>query len=606
MKRKIAIYARVSTDHEDQISALANQIQYYDEILEKNIDWELYDRYIDEGITGTSVNKRKNFLRMMQDAEDRKFDLILTREVSRFARNTVDTLQQTRILKSYGVEVWFIEDNIWTMNDEDGELRLSIMATLAQNESKKISSRVKAGQRVSFLNGIPYGNGNILGYDRVGRDYVINKEQAMVVRKIFDMYLAGYGARAIHYMLEQDNAKTACGKTNWHDSVIMKTLKNPFYCGIIEYRKEYTVDYLTQKKVRNNGEVEKIRVEGTHEPIVTKEEFEKVQQILATRLAEQTDGKIIGRPNAHNIWVKKARCKCGHTFNRRPNYTSKTTGRKTYTFQCYNQMRTGSIGTRLKKGLSIDGICDNNSFPQWKLEVQADFIFRKLLSNKQEVYDRAIEMLNSSISIDIHQGELKEKISNNDKEIKKSFARMDVLLDMCTDGDISRETYRKKTDILNDKIIALKKENESLEKQIESNHQQEAINQKMQTISNFLKMEIFSEKAAVPDTIIDKYVEKIIVNKNVFSWYLNPNFYDGEPLKIDTNKYNAKNNFSEKTMCDVNSSTGSYKQSTQIENAVFMGSYNIPRDYMKTALEYYYSEQNFNLPNSMKIKLYLV
>ena len=168
-ERRVAIYARVSTEHEAQISALENQVQYYDNLFQFHPDWKLFKRYIDEGITGTSVNKRQSFLEMMDDAKNGCFDLIVTREVSRFARNTVDTLQQTRILKKYGVEVYFTEDNIWTLNDDDGELRLTIMATLAQNESKKTSTRVKAGQMISFQNGVPYGNGNILGSDRVGR-----------------------------------------------------------------------------------------------------------------------------------------------------------------------------------------------------------------------------------------------------------------------------------------------------------------------------------------------------------------------------------------------------------------------------------------------------
>ena len=122
MARKVAIYARVSTEHEAQISALENQVQYYDDILSRHADWTLVDRYIDEGITGTSIHKRESFMRMLKDAKEKKFDLIVTREVSRFARNTVDTLQQTRTLKTYGVEVWFTEDNIWTMNDEDGDV----------------------------------------------------------------------------------------------------------------------------------------------------------------------------------------------------------------------------------------------------------------------------------------------------------------------------------------------------------------------------------------------------------------------------------------------------------------------------------------------------
>ena len=216
----------------------------------------LYCRYIDEGITGTSIAKRKNFVRMMEDAKDGHFDLIVTREVSRFARNTVDTLQQTRLLKRMGIEVYFTEDGIWTMNDEDGELRLTIMATLAQNESKKTSMRVKAGQRVSFQNGVIYGTGNVLGYDKVGPEYVINEAQAKTVRKIFDLCLAGNGYHKIMKQLEKDGHRTAMGKTMWHYATIGHILKNRLYCGELEYRKEYVPDYLEQKRVKNNGELE--------------------------------------------------------------------------------------------------------------------------------------------------------------------------------------------------------------------------------------------------------------------------------------------------------------------------------------------------------------
>ena len=243
-KRTVAIYARVSTEHEAQISALENQIQYYDDILERHPEWELYDKYIDEGVTGTSVKKRRSFIRMMEDAAAGRFDLIITREVSRFARNTVDTLQQTRILKRQGVEVYFTEDNIWTIKDEDGEFRLTIMATMAQNESKKISQRVKAGQKVSFENGVLYGNGNILGYDRIGKELVINKEQAATVRRIFDLYVEGNGATKICYQLEAENHLTATGLKRWHPSNITRILKNPFYCGVIVYRKQYVPDFL--------------------------------------------------------------------------------------------------------------------------------------------------------------------------------------------------------------------------------------------------------------------------------------------------------------------------------------------------------------------------
>ena len=199
MLRTVAIYARVSTEHEAQLSALENQVQYYDDILKRHPDWILYDRYIDEGITGTSIKKRKNFMRMIEDAKNKHFDLIITREVSRFARNTVDTLQETRRLKKIGVEVYFTEDNIWTFNDEDGELKLTIMATLAQNESKKTSQRVKAGQKISFQNGVFYGTGNILGYDKVGKEMIVNEEQADIVKFIYSSFLSGDGTTKIKY-----------------------------------------------------------------------------------------------------------------------------------------------------------------------------------------------------------------------------------------------------------------------------------------------------------------------------------------------------------------------------------------------------------------------
>ena len=147
-QRRVVFYGRVSTEHEAQLSALENQMQWYDDVADRNPNWYVIKKYIDEGITGTQAKKRPAFLRMIQDAKQKKFDLIVTREVCRFARNTVDTLVVTRELKECGIEVYFVEDNIWTM-DGDGELRLTIMATLAQEESRKISERVRAGQKIS-------------------------------------------------------------------------------------------------------------------------------------------------------------------------------------------------------------------------------------------------------------------------------------------------------------------------------------------------------------------------------------------------------------------------------------------------------------------------
>lgn len=244
-------------------------------------------------ITGTSAEKRPQFMQMIRDAKKRKFDMIITREVSRFARNTVDTLQYTRTLKEYGVEVFFINDNIRTF-DCDGELRLTIMATLAQDESRKTSVRVKSGLQTSMENGVYFGNGNILGYDRIEThignekkvEFRINPEQSKTVRMIYDLYLRGDGLTSIKYQLEQAGRKTSHGKTKWHETVISHVLRNSFYCGIMTYHKEFTPDYLKQKKIKNYGEIEFTQAQGRHETIVTVEEYERVQMIMASKRQE--------------------------------------------------------------------------------------------------------------------------------------------------------------------------------------------------------------------------------------------------------------------------------------------------------------------------------
>ena len=395
MKRKVAIYARVSTEHEAQLSALDNQVQYYDNILSMHPEWELYKRYIDEGITGTSIKKRKKFLRMIEDAKNGCFDLIVTREVSRFARNTVDTLQETRNLKKIGVEVYFTEDNIWTFKDDDGELKLTIMATLAQNESKKISQRVKAGQMITFQNGVIYGTGNILGYDRVGKEMIVNKEQAEVVRFIFDSFLYGKGTTQIKFELEKRGIPTATGLTKWSVSTIIRILKNPFYCGTMVYRKYYVPDFLEQKTRKNNGEVEQVIVEGNHEKIISKEDFQKVQEIIKEHSKHITPTTKIGHAAAINVWSKKLVCSCGSTFNRRIYH--KNDGNPTYCYQCYNQKNSGSTRVRLKHGLDTAGSCDTAVVPEWKLSIIANTIFSLFCNDKERILKVANKLLELNI-----------------------------------------------------------------------------------------------------------------------------------------------------------------------------------------------------------------
>ena len=533
-KRVVAIYARVSTEHEAQISALGNQIQYYDDLFEKHPEWELYDRYIDEGITGTSVKKRKNFMRMMQDASKNKFDLIVTREVSRFARNTVDTLQQTRILRREGVEVYFTEDNIWTMNDEDGELRLTIMATLAQNESKKTSVRVKAGQMISFKNGVLYGNGNILGYDRIGKEYVVNELQARTVRRIFDLYLDGNGVRKIQFALEKEGHLTATGLTKWQPGNISRILRNPFYCGTIVYRKQFVPDFLEQKKINNFGEVDKVIVEGRHTPIVTKEQFEKVQQILSSKSESVHNKGCRGKKISKDVWCRKMKCECGSSYNRVTWH--KSSEGPQYAYQCYSQIRTGTFKTRERKGLSTEGICVTKMVPRWKLEVMADIIFQKFWNDREGVLAIANEMLDNCYENE-HDNEVLDRKRDLEDKMELWNRKYNNLLDMRMAGEIEKDRYDEKRE-------QILKEQQHLKKQLEiiggeTGLSDDIYMDKVEILKYGLEQNFNFSTRHIPEEVIDAFIKEIIVCQDGFIWKLNLTPDDELKMQVDgrTNNY---------------------------------------------------------------------
>ena len=323
-QRKVVFYGRVSTEHEAQLAALENQIQWYDDIAEKHPEWYILKKYIDEGITGTQAKKRPAFLQMVHDAKQKKFDLIVTREVCRFARNTVDTLVVTRELKNYGVEVYFVEDNIRTM-DGDGELRLTIMATLAQEESRKISERVRAGQKISRDKGVLFGNGNILGYDRdkTKGTYVINSEQAETVRMIYDMYSAGKGMSQIRNELIRLKRKDSSGLVRWENCKIARILHNSTYKGYPAYLKSRRNNFLDQKIIRNRDEDTYLYVKGDFEPIISEEQWDRCRQIREQRVRQNKilteNGEKIHLTGVHtsdDVWTKKLRCRCGYRMRR--------------------------------------------------------------------------------------------------------------------------------------------------------------------------------------------------------------------------------------------------------------------------------------------------
>lgn len=276
--KRVAAYCRVSTDKTDQKNSFEAQKEYFANYIQNHEEWILYKIYADEGITGTNTKKRIGFLQMMEDAENRCFDLLVTKEISRFARNLLDSVYYTRMLKRFGIGVLFLNDNIFTL-DSDAELRLAILASIAQEESRRTSERVKWGQKQRMEKGVVFGR-SMLGYDVKDGKMTVNPEGARIVRKIFHQFTEEkISLSQIARNLDAEGILPMYAK-KWNPSVILRILKNEKYRGDLKQKKTYTPDYLSHEKKINRGEEDFIWVYRHHEPIVTDEVFEKAAKKL--------------------------------------------------------------------------------------------------------------------------------------------------------------------------------------------------------------------------------------------------------------------------------------------------------------------------------------
>lgn len=310
-KRRVAGYARVSTNSEDQFSSYEAQVDYYTTMIKRKREWEFVKIYTDEGISGTSTSKREGFKHMIEDALSGHIDLIITKSVSRFARNTVDSLSTIRKLKEHKVEVFFEKENIWTF-DSKGELLITIMSSLAQEESRSISENSKWGRRKRFADGqvsVPYSR--FLGYDK-GPDgnLMVNPEQAKLVQYMFRLFIEGFSPYGIATRLMKEGYKTVTGGDTWYAGTVKHILRNEKYTGDALLQKYYIADFLTKKHVKNNGEIPQYFVKDNHEAIISREVFNLVQKELPERKQTVYKGAFSGRIRCgvcggmfgHKIW----------------------------------------------------------------------------------------------------------------------------------------------------------------------------------------------------------------------------------------------------------------------------------------------------------------
>jgi DNA invertase Pin-like site-specific DNA recombinase len=334
--KKVCAYCRVSTDKDDQINSFESQQNFFREYITCRSDWELVGIFADEGKSGTSTKKRTAFNRMIEYAQTGAIDLIITKEISRFARNTLDSIYYTRELKRNGVGVIFLNDNINTL-EPDAELRLTIMSSIAQEESRKTSDRVKWGQRQRMEQGVVFGR-DMLGYNVIGGKMFLNEDGAKIVRSIFEKFVFdGKGAHTIARELREAGIKSCKNKLEWSNTVILRILRNEKYCGDLVQKKTYTPDYLSHEKKYNHGEEEFIIIQNHHEPIISREIFEKAGNILDSR-AVSSQGKA--KYSNRYAFSGKIKCGiCGSTYVAR--YKTHKDGSRYKGWRCYQAICNG-------------------------------------------------------------------------------------------------------------------------------------------------------------------------------------------------------------------------------------------------------------------------
>ena len=382
-QRRVAGYARVSTDSDEQFTSYEAQIDYYTRYIQSRADWQFVKVYTDEGISGTNMKRREGFNTMVADALAGKIDLIVTKSVSRFARNTVDSLTTVRKLKEKGVEVYFEKENIYTL-DSKGELLITIMSSLAQEESRSLSENVTWGQRKAFSDGklrLPYKK--FLGYCK-GPDGLpqIVPEQAEIVQRIYSTFMEGKTTRGIAQELTEDGIPTPGGKVVWQASTVDSILRNEKYKGDALLQKAFTVDFLTKKTKKNEGEVPQYYVENSHPAIIDPEEWEEVQRELERR-------KYLGRSySGSGIFATKLICAdCGGFFGAKTWHSNrkyrKTVWRCTHKYDGDDRCGTPNLTEETIKDRFIDAV---NAIVQDKEAILEDCrIMRDVASDCTEI-----------------------------------------------------------------------------------------------------------------------------------------------------------------------------------------------------------------------------
>lgn len=459
--------------------------------------------YIDEGISGTNTKKRKEFNHMIECAKNGDFDLIITKEISRFARNTLDSIFYTRDLKKHGVGVIFLNDNINTL-DSDAELRLAIMSSIAQEESRKTSERVKWGQKRQMEQGVVFGR-SMLGYDVKNGKMTINEEGAKIVRLIFHKFVdEGKGTHVIARELREEGIKPMRVK-EWQNTVILRILRNEKYCGDLVQKKTYTPDFLSHEKKYNRGQEEFVIIKDHHKPIISRELFEKANCILNEKSLSQKDKAKYSNRYPFSGKIKCGRCGASYVAR----YKTRKDGSKYKAWRCYESVNHGKPHID-KEGNQVG--CSGESIRNEDAINLLYLVCRELKINRQKVALNLIKIINAVVQMDfteISANTLLEKI----EEIRKKHTG---LIDLYTSGDIDKSEF-----------TALKakydKDIEKLKSMMEGMEQQQIMIQRRKKLMVDIKKVIdeLINGIQYEDEYYTQIIDKIVVkDKNHIDVYL--------------------------------------------------------------------------------------
>lgn len=432
---RVTYYARVSTDKDEQLHSLSAQVRYYTEFIQKNPNWIFVEGYIDEGISGTTVGKRENFLRMVENAEAGHFDFIITKEISRFSRNTLDSITYTQQLLRAGVGVLFQSDNINTLMP-DAELRLTLMSSIAQDEVRKTSERVKFGFKRAIENGVVLGSNRIWGYEKDEGRLVIKEDEAAIVRMIFDLYAnERLGIRGIAEYLSSQGYKNTRGN-DFSFSTIRGILANPKYKGFYCGRKSSKIDFRTKDIKFFDPEDWVMYKDETGEivpAIVTEELWDRANLILGQRSKKQSSEDKTGYQNRYP-YSGKIICGIHHTPYYRSLYRYKSGNKEIWQCQEYNRKgRSGCKGPVLYTS-ELDDIMRQ--------------VMEDLALNKAEIIHDMIQLY-ASIG---NGSKVEEDMARCKVNIEDILKRKDKLLDLSIDGRISDEEFAQRNDRFNEEI----------------------------------------------------------------------------------------------------------------------------------------------------------